>query len=285
MNKKALIAVIALMTMIILFGCNGQESSAEIVLDGRAVGLSLLEEPGKSLSDGVGKAKAVVEEMAAERAKAEEEAKAAEKAKAEEEAKAAEKARKQKGQTAESEAPQQEDDSAYLQVSNICQNPELPTGCEVVSATIVLNYYGAGMSKTEIADNYLTYSEDPNQGFCGGTPYEQPDGGNLQWVAAGPIVHCMNQAIAAHGLGLRAVNLTGSDFETLLTYVKNGHPVIFWAWENMASGEHTLVLMGYDRNKGVCYFADPLKSGIQAYNMNKCRNAYNSRGRMAATVQ
>ena len=37
----------------------------------------------------------------------------------------------------------------------INQHPELPTGCEATALTMVLNYYGFGADKLDIADNYL----------------------------------------------------------------------------------------------------------------------------------
>lgn len=51
------------------------------------------------------------------------------------------------------------DKAVILPVENILQNPELPTGCESVALTMVLNYYGQKLSKTEIADKYL--KKDP----------------------------------------------------------------------------------------------------------------------------
>jgi uncharacterized protein YvpB len=176
-----------------------------------------------------------------------------------------------------------ETEAVYLQVSNMEQNPELPTGCEAVSATIVLNYYGADMSKTEIVDNYLPYASSPYNGFVG-SPYEQPNG-HGHWCTAAPIVIAMNRAIEAHGMDNTAVNISGSDFDTVLSYVKNGQPVVFWGLENMSSGYHTLALIGYDKAEGVCYFADPLKSGIQTYSMDATRRAYNKRGKQAVIVQ
>ena len=174
-------------------------------------------------------------------------------------------------------------DYVYLSVANIEQNPELPTGCEAVAATIVLNYYGAGMSKTELVDNYLVYADSPSVGFVG-SPYEQPTG-HGHWCTAQPIVNAMNTAISVHGLDCTAVNVTGSSFETILSYVNSGHPVVFWGLENMSSGYHTLVLIGYDKANNICYFADPLKSGIQTYDMNATKRAYNNRGKQAIIIQ
>lgn len=63
-----------------------------------------------------------------------------------------------------------------LPVENIQQNPELPTGSEITSAAIVLNYYGIKCDKTDLL-NYLPMSKrpadstapwvNPNDYFCG----------------------------------------------------------------------------------------------------------------------
>lgn len=186
---------------------------------------------------------------------------------------------KQKQEEVVTEQTYQTNDSVYLNVQNIEQNPELPTGCEAVSSTIVLNYYGANMSKTELVDNYLPYSSSPYSGFVG-SPYEQPNG-HGHWCSAKPIEIAMKSAISAHNLNLTVENVSGVDFDTLLTFVRDGHPVVFWGYENMTSGIHTLVLIGYNRDLGVCYFADPLKSGIQTYSMSNTRSAYIGRGKQA----
>ncbi|MFR7670840.1 MAG: C39 family peptidase [Collinsella sp.] len=44
---------------------------------------------------------------------------------------------------------------AWVDVPCYSQYPELPTGCESVALTNLLNYYGFGLGKTIIADYYL----------------------------------------------------------------------------------------------------------------------------------
>ena len=45
-----------------------------------------------------------------------------------------------------------------LDVPIISQYPELPTGCEITSLTILLNYLGYNIDKTTLAKNYLNYT-------------------------------------------------------------------------------------------------------------------------------
>ena len=42
-----------------------------------------------------------------------------------------------------------------IEVDNIMQYPELPTGCETVALTILLNHLGFPADKVDIARNYL----------------------------------------------------------------------------------------------------------------------------------
>ena len=46
-----------------------------------------------------------------------------------------------------------------IDMENILQNPELPTGCESVALTMVLNYLGFDLDKTTIADDYLVFGD------------------------------------------------------------------------------------------------------------------------------
>lgn len=50
--------------------------------------------------------------------------------------------------------------SAQLDIPEVFQMPELPTGCESVALTMALMYEGFELDKTTIADDYLVYSED-----------------------------------------------------------------------------------------------------------------------------
>ena len=43
--------------------------------------------------------------------------------------------------------------TVQLNVENILQAPELPNGCELTSAAVVLNYLGFGIDKVTLAEN------------------------------------------------------------------------------------------------------------------------------------
>ena len=49
--------------------------------------------------------------------------------------------------------------SKYIKTDTILQLPELPTGCEITSLTMLLNHIGFDVSKHVLADNYLPKGE------------------------------------------------------------------------------------------------------------------------------
>lgn len=161
-----------------------------------------------------------------------------------------------------------------LPVKTIYQKPELPNGCEITSATIVLNYLGFNVSKVTMADTYLPkqypyYSVDPNVAYMG-----NPHTGQGWYCLPGPIVTAVNSYLSSVGdTKYVATDITGVSIDELKEYIKNDHPIVFWATVGFSSprkshsftlpngeypytGLHCLVLKGYDEDS--MYIADPL---------------------------
>lgn len=161
-----------------------------------------------------------------------------------------------------------------LPVQNIYQKPQLPNGCEITSATIVLNYLGFNVSKTTMADTYLPkqypyYNVDPNVAYMG-----NPRTGQGWYCLPGPIVTAVNSYLSAVGdTRYTATDITGVSIDGLKDYIKQGHPIVFWATVGFSSprkshsftlpngeypytGLHCLVLKGFDEAN--MYIADPL---------------------------
>ena len=158
------------------------------------------------------------------------------------------------------------------------QLPELPTGCEVTSLTMVLNYLGYDADKTDLAANYLKKEDypaaNPNTAFVG-TPFDKSSYGCYAPV----ITDCANL------YGAHAINISGASIDQLCQYVENGQPVIVWAAMNMYSidygssvwiakdgqlviwpgMEHCLVMIGFDASADEVYTADPLLGEIKTY--------------------
>ncbi len=90
----------------------------------------------------------------------------------------------------------------------ISQTPELPTGCEATSLTMLLNYYGNNISKFEVADlmpkgkkpywyNNQLYGSDPNKEFVG-SPYDP----NSYGIFKDPILGMIDELFPGRGLDL-----------------------------------------------------------------------------------
>lgn len=175
---------------------------------------------------------------------------------------------------------------ASIDVEPILQLPELPTGCEVTSLTMALNYAGFAVDKTTLTSDYLICA-DPYTATFGeafiGSPYDE-----TAWGCYAPVIVKTAQVFLDEmDATLTAYDLTGSDFETLLWEVANGTPVITWVSINMTDNieeryywttedgkdavflvnEHCVVLCGYDTNAGTVLVCDPL-AGLVEYDMD-----------------
>ena len=155
-----------------------------------------------------------------------------------------------------------------INVSAICQYPELPTGCESAAATMVLQYYGTNITAQEFASNWLSCSEnfyksnnelygpDPNEVFVG-NPFSE----NSYGCFASVIVKAVNE----NSTECKAQKITNKSLSQLCDeYINNNKPVLIWATMGMkesksgkswyltngerftwTAGEHCMVLVGY----------------------------------------
>ena len=166
-----------------------------------------------------------------------------------------------------------------IEVPYIDQSLKYPTGCESVSAVMLLHFLGYDISVDEFIDKCLDckamenrkgqlYGPDPNKFFCG-SPYD-PD----SFGCYPPVL--MRALQKAAGDRYEFVDETGTSVEKLLRdYIDRNMPVIFWACINMRkeitgpswklldtdddftwiSNEHCMLLVGYD-DEGY-WFNDP----------------------------
>ena len=201
-------------------------------------------------------------------------------------------------------------DSSYrINMNYILQNPELPTGCEATSLTMVLNFLGYHVSKTTIAGEYLPTSTDfsvsdgkkygPDFSITfPGDPFTKYGYGCL----APCIVTTANNYLSDYGTGHTIVsNISGSSPAQLYDYVKKGVPIIVWATISMCnprvgaswytpsgkyvtwtSHEHCLVLVGYDNNNVI--LNDPLV-GTATYSRSLFETRYAQMGSQAVILE
>ena len=181
--------------------------------------------------------------------------------------------------------------SFCLDVEYLPQNPELPTGCEAVALTTVLNYLGYPVTKFEIVDDYLPQGTpgevDPTNVFPG-SPYTQGGFGCF----APAIVQTANAYFDANQFTEdEAVDVSGLSVPTLcVDYLyKYKRPVVFWGSIGMVHiwndfewtidgeqvpwrfNEHCLALIGWTEYSYV--FSDP-QCGIVEYDKKLVEEVY-----------
>lgn len=153
-----------------------------------------------------------------------------------------------------------------------------PTGCEAVSATMVLKYKGYDVSAKDIINKTKTGSKKHQKSdglWYGANPFEEfvgnPSlglGKGSYGVFAKPIAEAMG-AYASE----KVTNISGCSENELFNQVSKGNPVVVWCVKNGGNlkegvtwhydggtfkelvGEHCAVLIGYDED--YVYLNDP----------------------------
>lgn len=193
----------------------------------------------------------------------------------------------------------------FIEVPAICQYPELPTGCESVAATMVLQYYGVDISPGEFVLSWLEYSEDfytsngelygpdPNKVFAG-----NPFTNNSYGCFATPIVNAVNR----NSRDCTAQKITNRSLEELcVEYIDNDKPLLIWATMSMRESsagkswyledgsvftwtahEHCLVLVGYNDN--YYFLNDPMSGSTVAYQKNIVEKRFKELGKQAIYI-
>ena len=185
-----------------------------------------------------------------------------------------------------------------ISVPMILQDPELPTGCEIVSATMLLQYYGFNADKMEMADRLPKttkpdssgYGPDPREYFLG-----DPSRSDSMGCYAPVIKKTLDQYLSDKGSGLKVVDITGCQFSKLKELLRQNKPVLVWATMRMAPvsstktwtlhgsneeftwirPEHCLVLVGFNDDEQTYIFNDP-QAGVVPYSADSFETAWNA---------
>lgn len=189
--------------------------------------------------------------------------------------------------------------SAQLDVENIDQNPELPNGCEITSAAIVLNYLGFSVDKVTLAEKYLPmhvpyWEADPNLEFMG-----DPADKLAFYCLPGAVVTAVNDYLDDMGADYVALDISGAPVEELYQWGgASGAPVLVWTTRAFSpslynytfqlangswlySNSHCLVLTGYDDE--TCYLADPMLE-VESVDRQLFAERYVERGKYAVVI-
>lgn len=203
-----------------------------------------------------------------------------------------------------------------IKVPYIDQTADWPTGCESVSAVMLLQYLGVPVSVEEFVEKYLEkeplyekdgvlYGPDPWKVFAG-----EPKDDKSMGCYAPVIVKALDKVFSAergdNGEKLwEPVNLTAVPMEELLrNYIDCDMPVIFWAsidlketiegpdWRiketgeifSWRSNEHCMLLVGYDEER--YYFNDPWHNhGTIGYDRKLVEKRHKEQYEMAVSVK
>lgn len=196
--------------------------------------------------------------------------------------------------------------SYKISVPYISQENVLPTGCEIISAVMVLRYYHYDLSVDDFIDqdldqedftteNGVYYGPHPSEAFVG-NPY-RPDG-------LGCYAPVIRRALSRVLVNETALDTTGTSLDDLVSrYIVNDQPVLIWASMNMIplengftytvestgekftwpANEHCLVLIGYDQK--AYYFNDPYESnGVKGFSKSVVSQRFADMGLQSVVV-
>ena len=200
-----------------------------------------------------------------------------------------------------------------LHVPYIDQSVRYPTGCESVSAVMLLRFLGMEITVDEFIGRYLEkkamterdgrfYGPNPRECFCG-SPYDADSFGCYAPVICKALEKALTESA---GEGRYAVvDETGTPTERLLRdYIDEGLPVLYWACIDMRepivgptwnlyetgeeftwiSNEHCMLLVGYDGE--AYYFNDPFENhGLICYPMTVVENRHAAQYDMAVGIK
>ncbi|WP_346916652.1 C39 family peptidase [Clostridium sp.] len=194
-----------------------------------------------------------------------------------------------------------------ISVPYISQSGGYPTGCEIVSASMLLQHYEYDVSVDEFIDNYLErssleeingnlYGPDPNEAFAG-----DPRSVYSYGCYAPVIVSSLNKILGEEHW---VKNTTGSEFNELIeNYIDKEIPVLVWTSINLIptsvgtewyvresgeriqwiSNEHCMVLVGYDKDK--YYFNDPYEdNGVVGYDKELVEERFRELGNQSIVI-
>jgi len=188
-----------------------------------------------------------------------------------------------------------------LPVDYICQLPELPTGCEATSLTMVLNYHDYDVAKETIASEYMPRDSQPGDfyNYFLGDPFSDTGLG----IFAPGLATTANNYLQAMNSEMKAYDLTGCSIEDLCEYIAEGYPICIWTTCNLYKdpeinaiweidgksyvwmyNQHCMTLVGFDSEKDTLIVMDPSK-GKMEYSTSLIEKRYEQYNNMAVVVK
>ncbi|MBO5226696.1 MAG: C39 family peptidase [Ruminococcus sp.] len=123
-------------------------------------------------------------------------------------------------------------ESYEIDVPEVLQGTELPTGSEITALTMVLNYLGFEVSKTELAMNYLTCADRGTATFSQafiGSPFDSTGLGCFAPV----ISNTAQKYLKSQNSGRNVKILNADSFDDVLLRIASGYPVMVWVNQDL----------------------------------------------------
>lgn len=136
-------------------------------------------------------------------------------------------------------------DSVLLDVPIVEQFPELPTGCEIVSVTMLFNYLGIDVDKMTLVGEVSINANNANEGYVG-----DPRTSSGYTIYPLGLSQLLNEYIGNY------YDLTGASATDLEYNLSNGKPIVVWLGYFKGYILHAVILTGYDSE--YFYYNDPV---------------------------
>ena len=195
-----------------------------------------------------------------------------------------------------------------LNVKNILQLPEFPSGSAPVSGSMLLQYYGFEVDKLTLF-KYIPIDKEPKEDGTWGNPWKVfvGDPTTFKYGCYSPVI---KDAIEAYweetkAEGYEVIDLLGSEFTDLYAEIDSGNPVIIWtnefmnpvndkeSWKledgstfNGSTEMNCVVLIGYDTTEDTVIVNDPFipKGEMMEYPRESVELVYNQMEKQALTI-
>ena len=158
----------------------------------------------------------------------------------------------------------------------ISKFPELPSGDEITSLSMVLNFLKYDIDKCDLSDLYLDKGPAFHTNIFEANAGNPKDTYNSYGCMPSVIVNSANKYISLNGGSYYAQDFSGNDVDMLYYELSLGNPIIVWVCESfdstpsvfrtlvingktihLKSNINTCVLIGYDFEKGTVTLANP----------------------------
>lgn len=195
-----------------------------------------------------------------------------------------------------------------MDVPYLNQSEDFPTGCEITSATMLLQFYGYDYSIDKVIDEFLQTSEikvDDNGQITADSPYLSFVGDPRSEESYGCFAPVIKKTLEkATSNKHKILDLTGMNIDEICsTFINNNIPVLVWETIDMVpsypsetwklkdgSGyftwtaeEHCMVLVGYDED--YYYFNDPYgNNGVVKYTKEEAKERFEELKKQAVAM-